>query len=200
VRVSAKAGKQIVTRLKSVQQVKRRNGAPRPVGLAVLARQHQRRAAITLDDARGRDSDHAAVPSVAVQHQAKGVAQVGRLRHAFFDRRQDALLFLLAVAVELVQAGSDGARPLRVLDAEQFDDVLGDVHAAGGVQARGHAKGHIARSQRLSARQRRRLQQSLQPEVDRAAETLEAELGEDAVLAHQRHRVGDGSNGDHLEE
>ena len=87
-----------------------------------------------------------------------------------------------------------------VLLGEQPDDALGDVHASGGVQARRHAEGDVAGAERTRAVEVAVGQQRPQPGIDRLAQAIEPQLGEDAVLAHQRYRIGDGRNGDHLQE
>ena len=57
-------------------------------------------------------------------------------------------LFLLTMAVELVEPIGDFASANRILYAEEFDDVAGHVHAAGGVDARSDTKSDFPRSER----------------------------------------------------
>src|SRR5271165_5355031 len=103
VRVSSKAGEQRGARFERVQQVKRTDGPARAVGFVAIAGNHQRGTAITLDYARGRNSDHSPVPSVAVDHQAEGIEQRGFLLESRIDGIENSALLCLTVAVELVK-------------------------------------------------------------------------------------------------
>ena len=64
------------------------------------------------------------------------------------DGLQDAALFFLPFAVELVESAGDLAGSRGIFHAEEFDDVAGNVHAAGGVDARRDAKGNFAGGER----------------------------------------------------
>ena len=75
VRVSAEAGEQSGARFKRIQQMKCGNRPARAVCLLAIARNHQRRAAITLHHPRSCDADYAAVPALAINHNAKRLPQ-----------------------------------------------------------------------------------------------------------------------------
>ena len=107
VRVSAEAGEQRGARFQRVQQVKCANGSARAVRFFAVARDHQRRTAITFDHARGGNSDHSAMPAVAVDDQAERIAAALALLEARVDRFEDPAFFCLALAVELVEFVGD---------------------------------------------------------------------------------------------
>ena len=133
------------------EQVEGADGAAGAVGLSVLAGEDQRGTVIAFDHAGGADADDAAVPVLAVDDHAVRVFHFRRASICLMNVVDDALLFLLAVAVELVQLQRHLGGPGAVLFGEQLDDALGDVHASGGVQARGDAKGDVAGTERARA-------------------------------------------------
>src|SRR5438105_12344834 len=96
-----------IFRLQRIQQMKRRNRAAGALGLAGLrvARDDERWPAVALDDARGHNANHAAMPAVAIEHQAIGGADFRVSIEPLLDLAHDARLFLLAVSVELVKLG-----------------------------------------------------------------------------------------------
>ncbi len=116
------------------------------------------------------------------------------------DRVENAAFFLLSLGVQLIEAVGDVAGAGRVFHAEQFNDVFRHVHAAGGIQARRDAERHFAGAQRTRAAYLRHFEQRPQPGIHRGAQGIESELGEDAVFAGQRHRVGHGCDRHHLHE
>ena len=87
------------------------NGTARAVRLLAIARNHQRRASVTFDDASGSDADHAAVPAFAVDHDAERLAQRRLLFEMCSDGLQNAALFLLPVAVELIEPVGQSHEP-----------------------------------------------------------------------------------------
>ena len=112
--------------------------------LLTIARDHKRRTSVTLDHAGGSDSDHAAVPTFAVDHDAECVAKSRFFFEVSDDRLQDAALFLLPVAVELIELVGQLTSADWIFDVEQFNDVAGNVHAASGVDARRNTKCNFA--------------------------------------------------------
>src|SRR4029077_6519806 len=102
-RVATKAREQSGAGLERIQQVKRADGTARAVRLLAIPGNHQRGTSVALHHPRGGNADHSAVPPLAIDHNAESVAQ----RRLFFemgcDRLQDAALFLLPVAVQLIE-------------------------------------------------------------------------------------------------
>ena len=73
-------------------------------------------------------------------------------------------------------------------------------HAAGGVHARRDHERDVVAVDRLAG-QARHVEQRAQADLVRTArELLEAELGDDAVLADERHDVGQRADGGDLHE
>ena len=58
---------------------------------------------VALDDARGADADDAAMPAIAVDDQAVGVASARASSRSSCGSRRECALFLLAIAVQLVE-------------------------------------------------------------------------------------------------
>ncbi len=103
--------------------------------------------------------------------------------------------------VEPFQLGGQLGGACRGARGEQFDDFGGYVHAAGGVDARSQAKGHVEAGKRLGGRiEGRGGKQGAQTGADGVAQLPQAECCNDAVLPLQRHGVGDGGDGGHFEE
>jgi hypothetical protein len=75
------------------------------------------------------------MPAVAVDDHAVGVMQSWFLLEAALDGLQDATFFLLALAVELVEAPGDLTGARGIFHTEEFDHVAGNIHASGRVQA-----------------------------------------------------------------
>src|ERR1039457_1837677 len=100
--MSAETGEQLRTRFQSIQQVKWPDGAARAVRYLAVAGDDKRRPAVALDHARGRDADDAAVPAIAVNHHAEGIAQSGVFFNASLNSLHDSPLFFLPLGVELV--------------------------------------------------------------------------------------------------
>ena len=97
-------------------------------------------------------------------------------------------------------AASSAAR-LRVARGEQLDDFGGNVHAAGGVDARREAKGDIEAGDLFCGGvERGGGKQGAQAGAGGAAQLAQAERGDGAILAVQRNGVGDGGDGRHLEK
>ena len=82
----------------------------------------------------------------------KASRSAGSSSNAGVDGLQDAALFLLAFGVELIELVGNLASAGRIFHAEEFDDVAGNIHAAGGIDARRDAESDFARSERSAAR------------------------------------------------
>src|SRR6266478_1150138 len=105
--MSAIAGKNIAARFECVEQVECRDGTSGTMAFVTIARNDQRGPAITLDDPRGRDSNHAAVPAVSVNDDAESIVKSRFLSETGIDRIQDSALFLLTLSVELIEPVGD---------------------------------------------------------------------------------------------
>src|SRR5581483_7123320 len=105
-RVSAVTAKQVAARLEGAEQVESRYRPAGTMGLVTVDRDYERRPAVSFYDSRGSNANHTAMPTVAIDHHAVGIPQTGILLEARLDLLHDAPLFLLTVAVELVEPGS----------------------------------------------------------------------------------------------
>src|SRR5207249_1075134 len=107
VSMSSVPGKNTGARFECVEQMERRDGTSRTVGFITIARDYQRRPAITLDDPRGGDANHSAVPPVPINYDTESVVQGRFLGEAGIDDIQNAALFFLTLSIELVQPVRD---------------------------------------------------------------------------------------------
>src|SRR2546427_989966 len=148
--MSAISAKNIGTRFERVEQMECWNGTSRTVGFVTIARNYQRWPAITLDNPRGSDADHSAVPSFSVNDYAESIVQRWFLGETGIDSIQNAALFFLTLSIEQVQAVGDLFRPRGIFHTEKFDYVASYVHASCRVQTRGDAKCDFSRGQRSS--------------------------------------------------
>ena len=103
------------------------------------------------------------------------------------------------MAVELVKPIGDFACPYWIFHAEEFDDVAGHIHAAGGVDARRDSKSDLSRS-KGAATELRYFQQGFEAGIDGRSQAFQSQLGKDAILSGERHRVSDGRNRNHFHE
>ena len=203
--VSAKTGEELaaIGLLQCLQQMEARNRAAGAIRLPALSivGQNQRRTSVALDYARGNNPNHAAVPVVAIEHQAVGLTLGGIAIQPLLYFFNDACLFVLPLGVELVQLGRNFLRLRHLANGEQGNDIVGDIHASGGVEAGSDAEGDIRGRGRASvAANRRHLEKRLQSRIHRLAQALETQLGQHAIFAGERHCVGNGGDGHHLDE
>src|ERR1700683_3014176 len=103
--VAAIASEETVGRFDGFEQMKGVNRAHGAESFFAFARDNNRRPMVAFDHARGRDADHAAVPALAINHDAISFAQRGIAAYAFFHRTQDSPLFFLTGGVERVELG-----------------------------------------------------------------------------------------------
>ena len=106
-----------------------------------------------------------------------------------------------AFAVEAFELGSEfvGASGSRVV--EELDDFGGDVHAAGGVDARGEAESDIKAGDLFCGGvERGGGKERAQAGAGGLAEFAQAQGSNDPVFTAQRHGIGNGGDGGHLEE
>src|ERR1700685_4642359 len=152
-------------------------------GLFTTAGDDNHRAVVALDDARRGDADNTAVPAFSIDHNAVGFAERGIIRDALLDREQDATLFFLTLGIEAIQFPGQQPRTISIFHAEQFDHVAGNIHASSGVDARGYPEGNFGGVGRTLGGNLRDLEQRLEAGIYGAAQSIEAEAGEDAIFA-----------------
>src|SRR5262245_35986548 len=163
------------------------DGTARAVGLAVFAGNHQGGLAVALHHPCGDYANDAAMPAFAVEDEAVGIELRGIPLQTLLNLFHDALLLPLAVSVELVELLGQLARPGCVANGKQLNDVAGYIHASGSVQARRNAESHVAAGEApLARRQIGDFQKRFQPWIDRRAQTLKPQLGENPVFAAER--------------
>src|SRR5580692_8024119 len=116
--------------------------------VAVLMGEHQRGPPSAIHDARGKDSEHAAVPCGIVQDDAVGgkfavrIAQGLQLEIDDFKCHSFCVAALVVQAVELF---GESVGAIGFTCQKEFDDVSSDVHATGGVDARSQAEANFGR-------------------------------------------------------
>ena len=101
--------------------------------------------------------------------------------------------------VQRFELARQARRLVGIVREQQPQTVVGITDAAGGVQPRREDEPDVPRPQR-PAREARGLDQRAQPRPARVGEHLEPVAHEDAVFARQRDDVGDGGEGDVVEE
>src|SRR5437762_13397900 len=151
-------------------------------------RNHQRRPAVSLYNPSCGNSDHPAMPTVAIDHRTECFPQQRVVGHLLLDGLHNPSLFFLTIGVELVQPERYFARWSRLLNTEQFDNFACDVHAAGSIDSWRDAKRNFARSQWLAAKLRN-LKQSFQSRIYRRAQLAQTHARDHAILADQRNGI-----------
>ena len=181
--------------LDGAEQIEGRDAAPGALGLVVALAEQDGRTVEALDDARRDDADDALVPVRRREHERRR----RRVGDHLGGGREDAGLDGLTLAVELVEAQRQRQRRVAVGAAQQLERQRRVLETAGGVEPRRQteADGAGVDAARLDAGD---LHERRQPGPRRAAQPPEADAGQHAVLADQRHDVGDGADGDHVGE
>jgi hypothetical protein len=123
-----------------VEEVEARDGTAGAVGAAVFrgVGDDEGGAAGAVDDAGGEDAEDAAVPVGVVEDEAvggEGAVGVEEGGEVAVDGVEGASFGVAAGGVEGVELFGEGLGADGVAGEEEFDDVGGDVHAAGGVDA-----------------------------------------------------------------
>src|ERR1041384_5032896 len=140
------------------------------------------------------------MPAFAIKNHAVLAGEIRLGRKLLFNLSYNPRFFLLALKVELVQLFGNLLAAYLVFAGEELDHVARHIHASGGVDARPQTKAHIAGSERTAIRQPGDLHQRLEAAIHRPAEPFKPQPGNNSVLAHQRHGIGDSGNGNHLEK
>ena len=203
--VAAEAGEQVGAGFDGFEQRESIDGATGAVGDWTLGRvfhvDDDRGLGGALDHARGEDADDAAMPAVAVDDEQAAGGKFGVLRKACFDCGERGSFGLAALAIEQLEIGGEFERTGAVARGKELNDLRGDVHAAGGVDARGQAEGDVEAGERLGCGiERGHLKERAQARADGTAQLANPERGDGAVLAAQWNGIGDGGDGSHFEK
>ncbi len=179
------------------EQVEGRDRPARAAGQlagAVGQREHGR-AVVALGDPRRDDADHARVPARRAEHVG-GRRRLGvELR---FSLEADPRLDVAALGVGVVELRRElGGAPL-VIGHQQLERAVGAVEAPGGIEPGREPERHRALVQPQGFDTRDRHQRA-QAGPHRRGQRAQALAHEAAVLAAQRHHVGNGRERDELE-
>ena len=152
-----------------------------------------------LDQPRSDDPDHPGMPPLAGQDQPGSLAQlVRKLPPRRLGSRIDLPLGSPPLAVGPTQLNSDLFGPLLVLGEEQLHPGVGPVEPPRSIDPRRQPKRQIPLVE-LSRLAFRGLQQRTHPGPARPPHLRQPPPHQRAVLAHQRHHVGDGGKRDEIE-
>src|SRR5580704_1427645 len=140
-----------------------------------FARNHQGWTPVALHHPGGSDADYAAVPALAIDHDAESFAQSRIFFETHCDRLQNSALFFLTVAVQLVEAIGNFARPRWIFYAEKLDHVPGYIHTPGGVDAGRDAERNFSGGKRPAA-ELRKFKQRLKARIDRRTQAFQSQF------------------------
>ena len=195
--------KQVGAALERAEHVEMGNAAAGSVRDAVFHRQHDGRTMKGVDQLRGDDPDHATVPSLAGddEHRPRAHGRIGL--DDLPGSRQNPRFLLLTPDVLAVELQRQGPHLLaqRLVGREQQPrgDIRG-AHAAGRVHARRQHERNVIAVDGLAG-QPGHVEQGPQAYLMRAArQQIEADLRDDAVLADERHDIGERAEGGDLDE
>src|SRR5437879_8590377 len=116
--------------------MRRRHGAARTIGVFTVSGDHECGPGVSLNHTTCCDTNHAAMPPIAIEHNTECIAKIRFRFEARLDLLHDAPLFFLALAIELVEAGGKFPSAGRILHTEQVDNVEGHVHASRRIESR----------------------------------------------------------------
>ena len=118
-----------------------------------------------------------------------------------FDDGERGGFDVAALAIEALEFRGELDGAVRIARGKELDDVGGNVHAAGSVDARSEAKGDIEAGELLGGGvERGGGEERAETGADGAAQLAQAERGDGAIFAVKRNGVGDGGDGRHLEK
>ena len=141
------------------------------------------------------------MPAFAVDDEKAVGGEIGFGGEALFDHAEGGGFGVAAFAIEAFELGGKFDGAVRVAGGEELDDFRGDVHAAGGVDARGEAEGYVEASDLFGGGvEGGGGEEGAEAGAGGTAQFAQAEGGDDAVLALERNGVGDGGDGCHFEE
>ncbi len=164
-------------------------------GVAALVVQQDRRPMKLLHQPRADDPDHARVPLGVGQHDRPTIraGHAGFLGHPLGLGR-DRSFGPLPLLVDARQARGDLVRPRARRRRQQFHGLARVPEPAAGVEPRGEPEPHLLRVDGFPA-QPRRLDESREAFEARVSQAGEPVPGDDPILSHQRHDIGDRSEG-----
>ena len=203
--VAAEAGKEIGARLDSGEEGEAIDGAAGAVGDfslgAVFDADDESGLGGALDYARGENANDAAMPTVAIDDEETVGNEFGAGRKLCFDDGQCGSFDVATFAIEALEFCGQLGGAMRIARGKELDHVGGDIHAAGGVDARSEAKCDVESGdlpggwvERCGGEER------AETSADGTAELTQAECGDGTILAVKRHSVGDGGDGRHFEK
>ena len=174
--------------LQAAEQVERRDRASRARSLLAVERDQHGRAMMALGDPRRDDPDHARMPAVGGEDVGSGARRARG--DELLGLEQDPRLHVAPLDVDGVELGGDGARALDVGGQQQLQARVGAVQAPRRVDPRGEPEADRAGVDpaRVDAGD---LHQRLQPGLAGRGERAQALAHQAAVLADERHAVGD---------
>ena len=185
-----------IEQFEGIAQMHAGNGAPRALelGLAALGKRDHRPVVLLLH--LGSHQPHyPLMPLVSVQHYAGGHLAIAKadLLQGSECLLLHPLLYLLALLVEAVHLGGELARQIEIL-AEQTGDSEGHViEPAHGVEARPQREAEIGGGEAATIAARHVHQRLDAGTAATSADPLQPLMHQDAVVAIQRHHVGDGA-------
>ena len=143
------------------------------------------------------------MPLRVVEHDALRGVRAGWIAEGEklqLNRIEGCGLGRTAVLVERVELLGELGGSLRIPGEKEVDYVGGDVHPPGGVDARSEAETYFRRRGSPVEREFGNLHQGAEAGLDRVREGAETKRDDGSVFAQERDRVGDGRDGDELEE
>ncbi len=171
---------------------------PRPAAVGAQP-DHDRRAPVELDHARGDDADDARMPPLAGDDDPGRLAElVWELGEGSLGSGERLALGEATLAVGAVELLRDALRPLRIAGQHELDPGVGAVEPARGVDPRRQAEGEVALVQALDLAPGGRDQRP-QPDPPPAARLGQALSDQRPVLAAKWNEIGDGGQRDEIE-
>src|SRR5579862_367336 len=110
------AREQLVAGLKRVQQMEGTHRTDRTMRFLAIARDDEGWTPVSLHDSCSSNTDHAAMPRLAVYHDAVSLPQPRFVFKALQNTLHDAPLFFLALGIENVQALGDFSRAAHIFN------------------------------------------------------------------------------------
>ena len=196
--MAAVAEQQVVALAQRGGQVEAGDAAARAAQLVAVAAEDDGRAVELLEHARGDNAHDADVPGQLALDDDEVGLRVEPGAHGADDFLGDAAFDLLALAVVGVELLRDGQRFGEVAGQEQAQGFLGGFQAAGGIEA-----GRELEADFVGAEQGRGLGDSFQGDQAGAlggVQAFQAGGNQNAVFAGQRDDVGNGAEGDQVEQ
>ena len=131
------------------------------------------------------------MPALTIDDDAPAGREVAILLEPALDLFKHLRFGLLPFAVHAVQLRGQLPCAGYIAGGEELNHIGGYIHAAGCIDAGRNAEAEIAGGDRsLSRVELGDLHQCAQTGARRAMELLQTNAGENAILAQQRHRVG----------